>query len=388
VKLHNNSTLKSAFSHGYSLIELITVLSVLALLISIANTALQNIFKDLDNDELQAHLNNAGSECLRAIRSLKTPERYQTTKNLALDNDRNLPETDKNVDLPFLIDAIDDDLLEKIGYKINSTYKNCMYFQVEPIDSSSSTKPILGFGIYNNRLFKFGIAKQDSANKDARYACERWAGENCASGKTTSYNKFFLWMNNRTYFRDKCEKEFQAKITESSEVKFWDRWDASNDNICDIQSPVKNTNSNYRTKCKHSLCNKRAYIVDGKFVGYNEADYNQATALECSNSISSYINSSSYNGAAEEKTTGLAGCTGTKYICDYKEHTEESYKLCKIESAVSECKKDLEDKRKAKVENGFIDVAGTGLSPCGRRYWVCNGAVYETKQSYKDAGCT
>ena len=127
-------------------------------------------------------------------------------------------------------------------------------------------------------------------------------------------------------------------------------------------------------------------IKGGKIVGYSDSDYNQAQTLECSNSISTYINSNSYNGGAETKTD-LTGCTGTKYICNYNEHSEASYENCKIEDAISACKRDLEDKRL--TETGPITVSGAGLPPCGQKYWVCNSnkVIHETLESYI-ANCT
>ena len=126
---------KPASSAGFSLIELICVLSGITLLTSIAVTTIQNSFREFEMYETQAHLNSAANDCLRALSNLKAPEK-PNSKNLALDNQSSKPDTTKNTDYPYLIDAIDDRLLRKNGYKINSDFNNCFYFQIDPIDTN------------------------------------------------------------------------------------------------------------------------------------------------------------------------------------------------------------------------------------------------------------
>ena len=172
-----------------------------------------------------------------------------------------------------------------------------------------------------------------------------------------------------------------------------DTWDPEADKDCKDKTLPANASSYNTANCKIDGCTKDVKIKGGKIVGYSDSDYNQAQTLECSNSINSYI-SNKYNGGSVEISEeeyddydeDFSGCTGTKYICNYNEHSEASYENCKIEDAISACKRDLENKRL--TATGEITVSGAGLPPCGRKYWVCDSGVYETTESYEDAGCT
>ena len=197
-------------------------------------------------------------------------------------------------------------------------------------------------------------------------------------------------MHNVSNRRDTCELTFRNNLrtTPNPPSKTHNRWDISKSEGCNDITPKKNSESWTTTKCTTTGgCAKPAYVLDGKFVGYENSDYTQAQSLACSNSISTYINSDSYTGGAEEKTD-LTDCTGTKYICDYSEHDENSYKSCKIQDAVSKCRLNLEYIRNNKtggpytvgaVEN-LEDPSGgalKGLPPCGQTVCVTNKVITE-----------
>ena len=206
-------------------------------------------------------------------------------------------------------------------------------------------------------------------------------------------NNFFKYMHNVSNARDTCELTFRNNLTTTPNPpsKTHDRWDISKGEGCNDITPKKNSEAWTTTKCTTTGgCAKPAYVLDGKFVGYENSDYNQAQSLACSNSINTYINSGSYTGGAEEKTD-LTGCTGTKYICDYSEHSKNSYESCKIQAAISKCTIDLETIRNA--GNGGPSTVGAsanleGLPPCGQEVWVCDKVIHETQSSYDSAAST
>ena len=354
---------------GFSLIELITVVAGIALITSIASTALQRLFKDFENDEVQGHLNSLAAECLKI------------SANVADSNDAMPAPT-----------SIDTNLLDKNNYVENSN-NTCKYLQINPKDSNSKTHFSMGFGISYGKVTKFAI--KDSANTtDIVTACEGWAGEGNCLANGSNYSAFFTHMDDVRKARATCNINLTTAIeSEANPANGGDEhtWDSEADKDCKDKTLPANTSSYSTTNCTTNGCTKDVKIKGGKIVGYSDSDYNQAQTLECSNSISTYINSGSYNGGAETKTD-LTGCTGTTYICNYNEHSEASYENCKIEDAISACKRDLEEKRLNSAPPSEITVSGGGLPPCGQTYCVSNedidGTTYKVISVKGDGDCS
>ena len=118
---------------GYSLIELITVVSGIALLTSIASTTLINIFSEFENDEVQAHLNSLAADCQKTY--------------------GNLADSNAAMSAPA---SVDTNLLSKNNYEENSG-NSCKYFQINPKDSTSKTHFSMGFGIFYSKILKFAV---------------------------------------------------------------------------------------------------------------------------------------------------------------------------------------------------------------------------------------
>ena len=394
VNPYNKKTI-TLINPGFTLLELITVLAALGTLTAIAAGSFQNIFEDLENDEVQAHLNSAGNDCLKALGNLKSPTKYDS-KNITLDHLSSNPDKTKNKDFPYLIDSIDDNLLAKNGYKINSNFKSCAYFQIDPIDSNSNTHPSIGFGIHNNKLTKFGISADSDQKKSARNACERWAGDKCVEQEKESYDKFFIYMNNTKYRREMCELNFRKKIAAEPNIGKWKRWDASTDQACNNTNPVPNSNEQYRQSCKWNKCNKTAYVHDGKFVGYTEQSKKDAQSTACSSNVARYINQemkidgSTYDGNAVEGVN-IPSCTSPVNICRGSQINDpDDFKECEIDEQVAACKIHLNLIRKGEIKpikngDGSSTVgkgAGAGgsdlrgLPPCGQNVWIKDEVVH------------
>ena len=346
------NTYKSYLS-GFTLIELITVISGLSILTYIAAMTFQDITSDFENDEVQSHLNSLAAECLKTHASMAGSQ-----------NEMKSPA------------SVDTTLLNKNNYE-ESAGNTCKYFQINPKDSSSKTHFSMGFGIAYGKVTKFAI--KDSANTPGIItACNSWAGEGNCLANGSDYSLFYKHMDDVRIARATCNinlRDYMASTPNPANGGNKTTWDSEADKHCKNKILPTNATSYSTTNCKTNGCTKNVKIKGGKIVGYSDSDYNQAQTIECSNSISAYINSGSYNGGAEERTD-LSGCTGTKYICDYREHGKISYESCKIQDAISKCQKDLDNKRQ--TENGQITVSGDGLPPCGQKFWVCDKVIYET----------
>ena len=343
-------------SGGFSLIELITVVAGLAILTSISITGLINTFISLEIDEVQAHLNSLAVDCLKI------------SSNMA----------DSKGEMPAPT-SVDNNLLSKNGYAEKED-NTCSYFQVDPKDINSKTHFSMGFGVTYGKVTKFAI-KDAAKTADIVAACQSWAGDGNCLENGSDYSEFFTHMDDVRIARATCNINLRNYLNSTpppDPIDGGDKktWDSESDQDCRNKTLPANATS-YKTNCKKDGCTKEVKIKKGKIVGYTEAEYNQAQTLECSNSIITYINSDSYDGGAEIKE-GLAGCTEKKYICDYREHKELSFKDCEIQTAISACNRDLEEKRKA-MPNAEIKVSGSGLPPCGQTYCVIDGVIREGK---------
>lgn len=351
-------------ANGYSILELVVVLAGLSLLTSLAATRIQTELANLEMDEGLVHLNSLGLECLEMLREDEAWAKSTPPKPASLDTS----------------------LLNTIGYKKNINHDNCIFLQIDPIEKNKSNLPTLGFGIFNNKLTKFGVIGEESPlSTEAAALCKRWAGDKCVS---KSFDKYFYHMYKVFHKRFDCENKFAKglKTNPPPPGNTLDRWDGTKSQGCARKSPEQNTTDSYNNPtCTYNACTKKAYVLEGRFVGYKESDLSSAQNTACSNSIIEYINSSE---GMSKVLTDLENCPGkTIYICNFMQHSDiDSYKACRIDKAIEKCKLNLEEIR-LQSPNGAHRVEGEGLPPCGQKVWVCNKTIYETLPKYRLTEC-
>jgi len=392
MKSNNAPTLKNSSCEGYSIIELITVVAGLTLIAAVTSSTLQNIFRQNQVDTIQAHLNNAGNECLKALRDLPAPQSSQSLTDyksnveleLSLANNSSSPNNLLNKNFPYLIETIDDQLLQSNGYKINPTYSTCMTLQLDPIDPNSTSHPTLGFGIYRNKLTKIGSTS--GKHSDALSACKAWASSYCSTNQNIDHKPYYDHMWQVTYSKSICEKNFEQSISNNTTLSTHVRWDSDTDNLCNKLIPDANGNTNYKL-CTISRCTKQAWALDGQFIGYSQTSYNQAQSLACDKEIQNYIASGSYNGESEIKTD-FKNCTTPAYICNYNlMNDKDNYDTCNRERMISKCNADLERIRTDPITDTNVGphVVGSGtlrgLPPCGQEVYVYNGVIHYSPKS-------
>lgn len=350
--------------NGFSIIELITVIAGIAILTSIAATTFKNIFSDLENDEAQAHLNSLAAECLEIQSRLTNSEEEMGSPSSAKP-----------------------DLLEKNNYEVDDKFSNCSYFQINPIDSSSESHFPMGFGIFNNKATKFGIA---GSNEKVVSSCRNWAGsKNCVDSQGKSFNKFFRHMDLVRQNRASCIADLNSYIEDTpnpSNGGPTKAWDIEKTTGCSSKQPKPNNETSYRSSdCRAVGCTMDAYIAGGKIVAYSEEDYDEFEnnlPSACEESIVKHIKND-HEGAPEE-IPSLEGCSDPIYFCEYAQVSESKYNKCSIEYARAQCDIDLEEIRKSK-SGGPHQISGAGLPPCGQNVWVCKNVIYDTDDKYKAA---
>ena len=268
-------------------------------------------------------------------------------------------------------------MLKKTFFQINGGRKNCHYFELKPKTAGGENDLRFGFGIYKGRVTKFAISNADSMDTD----CERWAGsryciKNASSTTSSGYNTYFDHMEAVRKARITCETAFKGKLTSETE---YDRWDNAAESTCPLDAKENSDTSYKTTTCTTSGCTKKAYIFDGKFVGYSQSDYTASTSAACATSLDTYLSGLSETAAPETKSD-VPNCGGkTFYICNRQSQANETeWKACKIKQEVTACELSLSELWEGNDQ--IIDVPGQGLPPCGKKYYRCDNAIYDSKE--------
>ncbi len=368
---------------GFSLIELITVIAGLAMLTSIAATTLGNIFDDLENDEVEAHLNSLAAECLKIQANMADS---QATMQAPTSINRNLIDKSSPED-------------PSIAYKEKDN-NSCAYFQINPKDSRSETNFSMGFGITYGKVTKFAIVDEasnldDNEETDIEIACKLWAGEGNCLANGSDYSLFFTHMDDVRKARATCNislRTYMASTPNPTDGGNQTTWDSEADKDCRNKSLPANANSYSTANCKTGGCTKDVKIKDGKIVGVGinaEDEYEQylesGMREECNTKISEYLENDYTN--PEEKE--FAECKDGNdelikfYFCDKSQMNKDSYDKCRLDIDLNICVNSLDTIRTS--ENGPHMVGGRGLPPCGQTVWACNSVIYDTAEKYNIA---
>ena len=339
-------------ANGFSIIELIAALGILSALASLTITQLNSYFKHLELNEIFTHTNEVAARCLNDLRGNSSKKETKA-----------------------IVDAA---LLDKNFFEISGSHANCHYFELKPKSSGGVNDLRLGFGIYKGRITKFAISNSESMNTD----CARWAGNSycikkASSTDTSGFDKYFNHMEKVRKARIDCESTFETKLASESKFK---RWDNSSDSECPLDIKENSETSYITSKCTSQGCSKTAYIFEGKFVGYSEADYTASTSAACATTLKTYLDGLSETAEPEQKDN-IANCGGkTFYICNRRSQpTLRDYEACKIKQAVTTCEVALS--KLWKGTDSEIVVPGQGLPPCGKTYYRCKNAIYDSQDA-------
>ncbi|MDB4653790.1 type II secretion system GspH family protein [Synechococcus sp. AH-551-E02] len=392
-------------SKGFTLIELVVVMAGLAVLTSLTVPNVMKIFDFNNIDEAKAILNSAAADCIQKT-SLQDAKARDTV--------------DPSI--------VSDKRVNTIGYTIDSTAKNCSYFQLNPSDSNDILRYPIGFSVdVDGKLNKF--ANPTSSDGGSINSCEKWAGVNCKQDE--SLKELIAHKKTIAAAEQTCRDRYSAWLSSGTNPSKYQRWNTNADSGCPSRPPSDGSTA-YKTSntCTANGCNKTVYGLDGKFVGFEEANYDAAleekygkicTEKTKARRDSSYTNPSStpitikecgtkqfwfYNGedagsqiAWEKlyhKTNNPTGpqtlSDGSKlYLCLGEEKaTEALMKQCISNNEEAECDQ-LANERAAESKAGknhgkFVAKPG-GSGRCSDVYWYCDGENVKTETAFNASSC-
>ncbi len=328
----------NAKDQGVTLMELIAVVGILSVLTSISVPSINKWVKLSKIDEAKAGINLAAVECLRGIRSGKSPASIS-------------PDTD----------LISNEKLSAIGYKVKDSNSDCSNFLVEPSNTNERTLYSFGFRITEDGdITKIAFP---AADKSTLNSCQNWAGSNCGispaqqqewdrlaaieKAKQDCNTSFYQWLNN---------------TPPNGGVGKRNRWNSSTE------------------KCKLVTWAFEGTIVNG-IEGYKRAEEAKFGKI-CTAKKNTYL---------DNKTT-----SGPVVIeeCGEKEHwfvegidqgSELLYNEKIADNAELKC---LSDREKVRSNSGKDSHKGKygpfeGPGKCGEVVWMCDGKQVTTEQAYK-----
>ena len=316
---------------GFTLIEIIIVLSVISILSAVTLPEFVTGIKKNRFQEMKALLNQYAAECL---------EKYRLTENI------------NNV-LPDSFQG--NQKIKHTGYKFN-TNPSCKKLFAEPISKGDNL--FFNFGFYigpeTGTLLTYG--EPASSNKDALDLCYSWAGNNCNnSSKLNDFN----FSESNELVKKICIENFLTNRSNGIDGQFvtWDE---------DLGS-----------------CSKDIFMIDG-YIYESENEFDQMKAnLSCLNWL---------NQRKEIKFTGSAkylDCSSnTLYFFEGDEvgsMVDMDFEI--LQKQLKECETTIERKRKNNYSGAFFFQGGNAPKDCGK-VWICEKVIYKTEDEFNNSSCS
>ena len=394
------SQCKQIDSTGFTLIELVVVLAGLGILSSLALPNVNRIFEFNNIDETKSLLNTAAADCLQNSRLTDATKKDEINQ-----------------------DIISNEKLNTIGYKIDPDANKCSYFQLLPLNGDDEVRYNIGFSVSDGKLSKFGNSEYE--DEGVQNSCKGWAGVNCKQDK--SLKELIAHKKAITAAKTKCSDDYSKWLSDGTNPNKFRRWNTNAEVGCPSRPPSDGSSA-YKTSntCTTNGCNKNVYGLDGKFVGFEEANYDAAleekygkicTEKTKAKRDSSYTNATSSSETIKEcgtkefwffkgedagsqvewekqyykannPTGAQALSDGSKlYLClgdEYK--TEALMKQCISNNEEATCDNQINEKVASNFDGEFVAKSG-GPGSCSSVNWMCDGKNYKTDKTTYEKEC-
>tara|TARA_B100000886_G_C20426050_1_gene494068 strand:+ start:3482 stop:4474 length:993 start_codon:yes stop_codon:yes gene_type:complete len=320
----------SSNEKGFSLVEVIVVLSIISILSALTIPSFIFGIKKNKFEEMKAILNQYATECLENYRqnqkiSNVLPDSFQGNKKI------------KNTGYEFLDNP------------------NCSEISVAPIDNDDNSLFQFGFyiGSQTGRFLAYG--EPSSSSKDALEMCYSWAGNNC---NNPNLIKAFKAVEKSEKKKTNCINNFLTRRNNGIDGELIS-WDDENNS-----------------------CSKIIYIVDG-YIYESEEEFDEMNSqLSCLKWLSNKENS---------KFTGKAKFNdcGSKFYFFYRGVDVGSlvnldYEI--LQNNIKICETAIERKRKNNFSGPFFFKNGDAPKGC-EKVWICNKVVYKTEDEFNNSAC-
>ena len=315
---------------GFSLVEIIVVLSIMSILSAITIPSFFSSMKRNRFAEMKAILNQYASECL---------EKYRQNENIENVQPDSFQGNQK---------------IKNIGYKFKND-PSCKKLFVVPINNDD--KSLFEFGFYigsqTGNLLTYGLPS--SKDQDALDMCYSWAGENCNN------NDAIVTLNNLENLEKKkktCFDNFLSNRRSGNNGEFF-TWDETS-----------------------NRCTKSIYIVDG-YIYESEDEFNSMNEnLSCLKWLSNKENNK-YTGQAN-----FSSCGSNTYFfyngIDMGSQVNMDYEI--IQNKLKICETAIETKRNSSFSGPFFFQNGNVPKGC-EKVWICKKIIYKSEDDFKKTTC-
>ena len=315
---------------GFSLVEIIVVLSIMSILSAITIPSFFSGMKRNKFEEMKAILNQYASECLEKFRQSENieniePDSYQGNKKI-----------------------------KNIGYKFKKN-PNCKELFVVPINNDDESLFEFGFyiGSQTGKLLTYGLPS--SQDQDALDMCFSWAGENCNNNSSIMV---FNSQENLEKNKKTCLDNFLSNRRSGNNGEFF-TWDEASDS-----------------------CTKPIYIVDG-YIYESEDEFDSMNAnLSCLEWLSNKENIK-YNGQAKFNSCG----SNTYFFyngIDMGSRVNMDYEI--LQNKLKICETAIERKRNSNFSGSFFFQNGNAPKGC-EKVWICKKIIYKSEKAFNQTTC-
>ena len=327
----NLKTKKILFAEkGFSLVEIIVVLSIISILSAITIPSFFSGIKRNKFEEMKAILNQYASECL---------EKYRQNENIENIKPDSFQGNQK---------------IKNIGYKFKNN-PNCKKLFVVPINNDDESLFEFGFyvGSQSGKLLTYGLPS--SKNQDALDMCYSWAGKNCNNNAAiVTFNK----LENLEKKKKTCFDNFLSNRRSGNNGEFF-TWDETS-----------------------NRCTKSIYIVDG-YIYESEDEFDSMNAnLSCLKWLSNKENNK-YTGQAN-----FSSCGSNTYFfyngIDMGSQVNMDYEI--IQNKLKICETAIERKRNSNFSGPFFFQNGKVPKGC-EKVWICKKIIYKSEDDFKKTTC-
>ena len=317
---------KEPADQGFSILELVAVVSILSILARISIPAFFGFVKSARIDQTKAILNSAIADCLQLTRT--DPDNADTAK---------VPEEKLSG-------------LESAGYVVETGKDKCSDFMVKPKEEGENYLFNIGFMVRNGKVSKVAIPASDAAS---RKSCEAWG--TCGIPPELQ-----------------AEWDRQAEITKAKKE--------CNENFYTwLKKPSSGTNS--RWDDTSNSCSIVTWAFEGS-IQANEAAYKEAEKRKygeiCAQKTQAIKDAKELTGEYQITECGqriFFFCLGED------KGTQEAMDACVFQNQEAKCIADENAARIGGHEGQYGPKAGPGQ--CGNIKWMCEGTAVESEAEFK-----